>query len=57
MEEILVAFGYFVVVATVAMVTIGTLILFVISIKPNFLQRKVPVQSSVTTGGRADGAS
>lgn len=56
MEQILVAFGYAVVFATIAMVTIGTLILFVISIKPNFLQRKVTAQP-VVVSTRADGAS
>lgn len=40
MEDIGVVFGYAVVIATIAVVLIGVVMLFVISINGNFAQRK-----------------
>ncbi|WP_193749543.1 hypothetical protein [Rhodococcus triatomae] len=53
MEDIGVAFGYIVVIATIVVVTVGVLMMFAISIKQDFLQRKpkVVVSKDVTARG------
>ncbi|MGW4480561.1 hypothetical protein [Rhodococcus triatomae] len=53
MEDIGVAFGYIVVIATIVVVTVGVLMMFAISIKQDFLQRKpkAVVSKDVTARG------
>ncbi|MFF0817609.1 adenylate cyclase [Rhodococcus sp. NPDC003318] len=55
MEDIGVAFGYIVVIATIVVVTVGVLMLFAVSIKQDFLQRKPKstVSSDLATRDRA----